>query len=68
MIAKGARPRVAIWRILVGSREEGVKVIDEVKKDNSVKRWTDLARERSLDKATNMRGVRPFRLVMGWPR
>ena len=48
--------RVAIWRILVGSREDAVKVIEEMKKDASVKHWNDLARERSVDKSTHMRG------------
>jgi peptidyl-prolyl cis-trans isomerase C len=51
-----APERVAIWRILVATREDAVKVLDELKKDGSVKRWNDLARERSLDKATNKRG------------
>ena len=48
--------RVAIWRILVGSREDAAKIIEEMKKDASVKHWNDLARERSVDKATHMRG------------
>lgn len=51
-----APERIAVWRILVATKEEALKVIEEVKKDNSVKRWNDLARERSLDKATSMRG------------
>lgn len=51
-----APQRIAIWRILVASREDAVKVLEELKKDGSVKRWNDLARERSLDKTTNMRG------------
>ncbi len=48
--------RVAVWRIQVATKEEAVKVIEEMKKDGSVKHWNDIARERSLDKATNMRG------------
>ncbi|MEZ4302169.1 MAG: peptidyl-prolyl cis-trans isomerase [Polyangiaceae bacterium] len=51
-----APERIAIWRILVATREDAEKVIAELKKDGSVKRWTDLARERSVDKATSMRG------------
>lgn len=51
-----APERIAIWRILTATREDALKVVEEVKKDNSVKRWNDLARERSLDKATSMRG------------
>lgn len=48
--------RVAIWRIVVATEADAKKVIEDLKKDGSVKRWADLARERSLDKATNMRG------------
>lgn len=48
--------RIAIWRILVPTREDAEKVIAEMKKDASVKHWNDLARERSVDKATHMRG------------
>jgi peptidyl-prolyl cis-trans isomerase C len=51
-----APERIAIWRILVATREDALKIVQEVKKDNSTKRWNDLARERSLDKATHMRG------------
>lgn len=51
-----APERVALWRILVATREDAMKVLEELKKDGSVKRWNDLARERSLDKATSMRG------------
>lgn len=51
-----APERVALWRILVATREDAAKVLEELKKDGSVKRWNDLARERSLDKATSMRG------------
>lgn len=47
--------RVALWRIQVATREDALKVLEELKKDGSVKRWNDLARERSLDKATSMR-------------
>lgn len=51
-----APERVAVWHIVVATRDEAVKVLEELKKDGSVKRWNDLARERSLDKATSMRG------------
>lgn len=50
-----APPRIAVWRILTGTREEAAAVIEELKKDLSPKRWNDLAREKSLDKATAMR-------------
>lgn len=49
-------PRVAIWRITVATREEAQKILDEMKKDPTPKRWNEIARERSLDKATNQRG------------
>lgn len=51
-----APARVAIWRILVESPEEAVKVLAELKKDLTPKRWNEIAREKSVDKATNMRG------------
>jgi len=51
-----APPRVAIWRILVSSREQALDVIQKVKADLSPKRWNELARDLSLDKSTSMRG------------
>lgn len=51
-----APPRVVIWRIVVATREEAQGVIDKVKTDLSPKKWNELAREVSLDKATSMRG------------
>lgn len=51
-----APARVAIWRILVASRDEAAQVIEEVKKDLTPKRWNEIAREKSLDKSTGMRG------------
>ncbi|MDI1443744.1 peptidyl-prolyl cis-trans isomerase [Polyangium sp. 6x1] len=51
-----APPRVAIWRILVGSREQALDVIQKAKADLSPKRWNELARDLSLDKSTSMRG------------
>lgn len=50
-----APPRVAIWRIVLGSRDEAARVIEDLKKDLSPKRWTDITREKSLDKTNNMR-------------
>jgi peptidyl-prolyl cis-trans isomerase C len=49
-------PRYAVWRILTATREDAAAVIEAMKKDLSTKRWNDLAREKSLDKATAMRG------------
>lgn len=48
--------RIALWRILVATREEALGVIAKAKTDLSPKRWNELAREVSLDKSTNMRG------------
>ncbi|AUX21083.1 peptidyl-prolyl cis-trans isomerase [Sorangium cellulosum] len=47
---------VALWRIVVATREEAEAVLAELKEDPSPQRFKDLARERSLDKATGMRG------------
>ncbi|AUX40806.1 peptidyl-prolyl cis-trans isomerase [Sorangium cellulosum] len=47
---------VALWRILVGTREEAEAILAELKKDPSPQRFKDLARDKSLDKATSMRG------------
>ena len=51
-----APPRLALWRILVATREEARAVIEDVKKDLTPKHWNEVCREKSLDKATNMRG------------
>lgn len=48
--------RLNLWRILTRSREEARSTLDEVKKPDGEKKWKDLARERSTDKATNERG------------
>ncbi|NUQ77919.1 MAG: peptidyl-prolyl cis-trans isomerase [Polyangiaceae bacterium] len=50
-----APARIAVWRILTATREEAAAVIQELKKDLSAKRWNELSREKSLDKATAMR-------------
>ncbi|WP_441288118.1 peptidyl-prolyl cis-trans isomerase [Sorangium sp. KYC3313] len=47
---------VALWRILVATREEAEAILAELKKDPSPQRFKEIARERSLDKATSMRG------------
>lgn len=51
-----APPRIAVWRILAGSREEAAAILEAMKKDLTPKRWNELARDKSLDKATAMRG------------
>jgi peptidyl-prolyl cis-trans isomerase C len=48
-------PRIRIWRILVDDEEAAKKLIEEAKIANRPAKWSDLARERSVDKATNMR-------------
>jgi peptidyl-prolyl cis-trans isomerase C len=48
-------PRVALWHIQVATREEAEAILAELKKDLSPQRWNDIAREKSLDKATSMR-------------
>lgn len=50
-----APERVAVWRILVASKEEADRVIEAAKKDLTVTGFTTLAREKSIDKATNLR-------------
>ncbi len=51
-----APERVQIWRIQVAKREEAQAVLAELKKDPTPKRWNELAREQSIDRATNLRG------------
>jgi peptidyl-prolyl cis-trans isomerase C len=47
--------RFSVWRILCATREEAIAVIDAAKASLTVDTFTKLAREHSLDKATNMR-------------
>jgi peptidyl-prolyl cis-trans isomerase C len=51
-----APARVVLWRIKVETREDALRVIEQVKADFSPKKWNEIAREKSLDKATSMRG------------
>ena len=48
--------RYNVWRILCKTREEAVAVIDAAKKDLTVANFNNLARDHSIDKATNQRG------------
>ncbi|MCU0657563.1 MAG: peptidyl-prolyl cis-trans isomerase [Polyangiaceae bacterium] len=48
--------RIQLWRILVATKEEAQKILDEVRKPEGEARWKELAREKSLDKATHERG------------
>ncbi len=47
--------RISIWRILVGSEPEARAIIDDMKKGDDVKKWNQVARDKSLDKASAMR-------------
>jgi peptidyl-prolyl cis-trans isomerase C len=48
--------RISVWRILFSTREDAVRALEEVKAPRGTERWIELARERSIDKATAMRG------------
>jgi peptidyl-prolyl cis-trans isomerase C len=48
--------RYSIWRILCAKREEAVSILDDMKKGLTVDGFTKLAREHSIDKATDLRG------------
>jgi peptidyl-prolyl cis-trans isomerase C len=47
--------RYQIWRILCKTKEEAQTVLDAVKRDPTPKTFGDLARQRSIDKASNLR-------------
>ena len=47
--------RYQLWRILCPTREVALVVLDQMKRDSSAKRFSELARDNSLDKATNLR-------------
>lgn len=47
--------RVQIWRILFKTKAEAEQAIAQLEKDASVKAFTELARDKSLDRATAMR-------------
>ncbi len=51
-----APARIQIWRIQVAKREEAVAILADLKKDPAPKHWNELAREQSIDRATNLRG------------
>lgn len=47
--------RYQLWRILCKTREEAAQVIDAAKKDPETEEFAVLARDHSIDKATNLR-------------
>ncbi len=48
--------RINLWRILCKTREEATTVLDTARKEPTIAKFNDLARDHSVDKATNMRG------------
>jgi peptidyl-prolyl cis-trans isomerase C len=51
-----APTRINIWRILCPTRDAARKVLEDARHEPTVARFTELAREQSTDKATNLRG------------
>lgn len=51
-----APERINVWRILTKTRDEANAVIDAAKREPTTTKYEDLAREHSIDKATNLRG------------
>lgn len=48
--------RINLWRILCKTQEEALTVLEAARRDPTMAKYNDLAREHSLDKATNLRG------------
>jgi peptidyl-prolyl cis-trans isomerase C len=48
--------RINVWRILCATRDDAAQILQALKAPRALDRWGDLARERSIDKATAMRG------------
>jgi peptidyl-prolyl cis-trans isomerase C len=48
--------RINLWRILCKTREEAATVLEAARREPTIAKYNDLARDHSLDKATNMRG------------
>jgi len=51
-----APKRIGIFRILVSSEGEAKELLEELGTTPDPKRWNDLARDKSLDKSTHIRG------------
>jgi peptidyl-prolyl cis-trans isomerase C len=49
-------PRIRLWRILVADEAQAKKTIELARGQEGPTRWTDAARQSSLDKATALRG------------
>ena len=48
--------RINLWRILCKTRDEAATVLEAARRDPTIAKYNDLAREHSIDKATNLRG------------
>ena len=48
--------RINLWRILCKTREEATTVLETARHEPTIAKYNDLARDHSIDKATNMRG------------
>ncbi|NVL83695.1 hypothetical protein HWN75_26335, partial [Escherichia coli] len=48
--------RINLWRILCKTREEAATVLESAKREPTIAKYNDLARDHSIDKATNLRG------------
>lgn len=48
--------RVNVWRILCATHDEADRVLAAAKKELTIPNWNALARDHSIDKATNFRG------------
>ena len=48
--------RINLWRILCKTREEANTVLETARREPTIAKYNDLARDHSIDKATNMRG------------
>lgn len=48
--------RIHLWRVLAKTKDEAETVLAAAKKDPTTAKWNELAREHSIDKATNLRG------------
>ncbi len=51
-----APERINLWRILCKTRDEADQVLASAKKTATIAHYNDLARDHSIDKATNLRG------------
>jgi peptidyl-prolyl cis-trans isomerase C len=48
--------RIHLSRLLLASRDEAEQVLATAKRDLSIAKWNELARDKSIDKATHLRG------------